>query len=149
MLIDDVDQRIIEYLMKNSRASYSEIASTLKDMKINLTEGAVRKRVKRLVEKGVIEQFTIQLGHGMGVKAIILVRLSPQKPAADAAKEIMKIRGVEKVYDIAGPYDVLVIVKFAEVQSLNSCIDAMRSIEGISSTTTFLVLKERQVLNKE
>ncbi|MEM2907565.1 MAG: AsnC family transcriptional regulator, partial [Candidatus Odinarchaeota archaeon] len=89
MLIDDVDQRIIEYLMKNSRASYSEIASSLKDMKINLTEGAVRKRVKRLVDKGVIEQFTIQLGHGMGVKAIILVRLSPQKPAADAAKEMM------------------------------------------------------------
>lgn len=148
MLLDDIDQKIIEYLLKNSRASYGEIASSLKDVKMSLTEGAVRKRVRRLVEKGIIEQFTIQLGHGLGVKAIILIRLSPQKPAADIAKEIMRIKGVERIYDVAGPYDILVVVKFAEVPALNNCIDSLRSIEGVSSTTTFLVLKERQVLDK-
>ncbi|MHA1410227.1 MAG: Lrp/AsnC ligand binding domain-containing protein [Candidatus Odinarchaeia archaeon] len=146
MLLDDIDQKIIECLMKNSRASYSEIASSLKKNNIELSEGAVRKRVKRLVNKGIIEQFTIQLGGGLGVKAVILVRLSPQKQAVDVSKEIMKIKGVEKIYEVAGPYDSLVIVNFAEVSSLNNCIDSIRAIEGVASTTTFLVLKERKVM---
>jgi Lrp/AsnC family leucine-responsive transcriptional regulator len=149
MLLDDIDQKIIEYLMKNSRASYGEIASSLKKSKIDLSEGAVRKRVNRLVDKGIIEQFTIKLGGGLGVKAVILVRLTPQKQAVDVSKQIMEIKGVERIYEIAGPYDSLVVANFAEVSSLNNCIDSIRSVEGVSSTTTFLVLKEKLVMFKQ
>ena len=148
MLLDEVDQKIIDQLMKNSRASYGEIALSLKNAKIELSEGAVRKRVKRLVDKGIIEQFTIQLGGGLGVKAVILVRLTPQKHAKDISLNIMNIKGVEKIYEIAGPYDSLVVANFAEVSALNNCIDSIRSVEGVSSTTTFLVLKERKVMIK-
>jgi DNA-binding Lrp family transcriptional regulator len=148
MLLDEIDQKIIEHLMKNSRTSYGEIAGNLKKAKIELSEGAVRKRVKRLVDKGIIEQFTIQLGGGLGVKAVILVRLSPQRQAGDVSAKMMNIKGVERIYEIAGPYDSLVVANFPEVSSLNACIDAIRSIDGVSSTTTFLVLKEKRVMIK-
>ena len=54
--LDDVDLRIIDLLKQNSRMSFIEIGK-----RVGLSEGAVRRRVKLLVEKGVIKRFTIEL----------------------------------------------------------------------------------------
>ncbi|MHA1238902.1 MAG: Lrp/AsnC ligand binding domain-containing protein [Candidatus Odinarchaeia archaeon] len=143
MNIDKIDEKIIEELLKNSRASYSEIAANLRKKGIELSEGAVRKRVKKMIEEGVIKRFTVELNSGVGVKAIILVRLEPKKPALNVSEEIAKIDGVRKIYEIAGPYDTLVLAEFPEVSLLNTCIDTIRAIDGVASTTTFLVLRER------
>lgn len=53
-MIDKVDLEILQFLKKNSRASWKDIGD-----KIFLTGQAVRARVMRLKEKGVIKRFTI------------------------------------------------------------------------------------------
>ncbi|MFO8110026.1 MAG: AsnC family transcriptional regulator, partial [Thermoplasmata archaeon] len=53
--MDDVDKKILEILKSDSRAHYVDIAS-----KVGLTEGAVRRRVTKLKENGIIKRFTIE-----------------------------------------------------------------------------------------
>ncbi|MFX1311466.1 MAG: Lrp/AsnC family transcriptional regulator, partial [Promethearchaeota archaeon] len=53
--LDVIDLKILEELKNNSRISFNEISQ-----KINKTEATVRRRVKKLVEDGIIKHFTIE-----------------------------------------------------------------------------------------
>ena len=57
MLKDKIDDKILDYLRDDSRESFVEIGKKLK-----LSESAVRRRVKNLVDRKVIERFTIEMG---------------------------------------------------------------------------------------
>jgi DNA-binding Lrp family transcriptional regulator len=57
MLKDKVDEKIIEYLKENSRESFVDIGKKLK-----LSESAVRRRVKNLVDSNTIKRFTLEMG---------------------------------------------------------------------------------------
>ena len=54
-MIDHLDDKIIEILKKDSRRPFVEIATEL-----NVSEGTIRSRVKKLFEEGVIQSFTIR-----------------------------------------------------------------------------------------
>ncbi|MFX1589601.1 MAG: Lrp/AsnC family transcriptional regulator, partial [Promethearchaeota archaeon] len=53
--LDLIDLKILEELKKNSRISFSDISE-----RIDKTEATVRRRVKKLIEEGIITRFTIQ-----------------------------------------------------------------------------------------
>jgi DNA-binding Lrp family transcriptional regulator len=55
--MDDIDREIIRILKDDGRATYSEMGK-----RIGLSEGAVRKRIKALIDSGVIRRFTIKIG---------------------------------------------------------------------------------------
>ena len=54
---DKTDDKIIEFLRNDSRESFVDIGKKLK-----LSESAVRRRVKNLVDSGTIKKFTIEVG---------------------------------------------------------------------------------------
>ncbi len=62
----------------------------------------------------------------------------------DTVKEIMKIPGVQKVWELTGSFDLLVLASSASVSSLNSVVEAVRACKGIRSETTYLVLDSHQ-----
>ncbi len=68
MLKDKVDGKIIEYLKNNSRESFVDIGKKLK-----LSESAIRRRVKNLVDSGTINKFTLEMGEENVTSAIVLV----------------------------------------------------------------------------
>lgn len=68
MLKDKIDEKILEYLRNDSRESFVEIGKKLK-----LSESAVRRRVKNLVDSKVIERFTIEMGEINSTSAIVLI----------------------------------------------------------------------------
>ena len=68
MFRDKVDEKIIEFLKNDSRESFVDIGKKLK-----LSESAVRRRVKNLVDSGTINKFTIEVGEENATKAIVLV----------------------------------------------------------------------------
>jgi len=53
--MDIIDQKILELLKENSRMSFNEISEN-----INKTEATVRRRVKKLLEEGIIKRFTVE-----------------------------------------------------------------------------------------
>ena len=132
-MLDEVDLRILEMLRRNSRASYSSMS---KD--VGISEAAVRKRVSRLIEAGVIERFTVEVD--MGFKAITFVSVESAYPCLEISRKILTIDGVEKVYEVSGEYDLAVIVSTTSYRDANRIIESIRALKGVSRTYTMTIL---------
>ncbi len=136
MQLDSIDKRIISILKEDSRRTYNEIA-----MAVGLSESAVRRRVKNLVESGIIRRFTIELGISNKTSAITLVSVKPSYDTADVSERLRSIDGVETVYEITGQYDIACIVSADSIAEINKCIDEIRRIEGVDDTNTVIILR--------
>ena len=73
--MDDVDQKILFFLKDNARVPFTKIAE-----EIGLSEAAVRKRVERLQQNGIIKRFTLEVDTGEKVRAAILISVQPMHP---------------------------------------------------------------------
>ncbi|MCS6770375.1 MAG: Lrp/AsnC family transcriptional regulator [Candidatus Caldarchaeum sp.] len=134
--IDETDRAIIEILKRDARKSFTDIAKML-----NLSEGAVRRRVKNLVDKGVIKSFTVELAKEYSVTAVTFVSVSPAVPTPEVADKLIKIEGVEEVYEITGAIDVMTVISVPTMTDLNKVIEEIRNINGVSETNTSIVLR--------
>lgn len=135
--MDDLDERILEALKENGRASHIEIGK-----RVGLSEGAVRKRIKAMVNSKIISKFTVQLGFTKGAKAVALVSVNPQLPTSAVSKTLKKIPGIEVVYEVTGQYDIAAIVSTLSVAEVNRSIEKIRSIKGVTNTNTMIILQQ-------
>jgi len=135
-LLDDIDLRIIELLRKDGRMSFIDIGR-----KVGLSEGAVRRRIKLLQERGIIKRFTIEVDRGYGVSAITFIQLEYSGSAKDVVNKVAKVPGVETVYELTGRFDALAIISAPSIGELNERIDMIRNIEGVKSTETAVILR--------
>lgn len=134
--VDDVDRRIIELLRENSRMRFVEIAE-----RIGISEASVRRRIKALVDSGVIRRFTVEAELEHGLQAVVFVATDPSRVTGAVAEEALRLDGVEAVYEVTGEYDVAIVVRVPSVSKLNSCIDDIRRIEGVVKTNTVIILR--------
>ncbi len=134
--VDEKDLKILEFLKKNARTPYTIIAKELK-----ISEAAVRKRIEKLIRQDVIKRFTIEYELENEVKAIVMVKSTPQIPTPEISKKIVKISGVETVYETTGDYDIIVIVRGVNIASINKTIDEIRSIQGVIGTNSTIILR--------
>ncbi|RLG87622.1 MAG: AsnC family transcriptional regulator [Thermoprotei archaeon] len=134
--IDYIDLQLLKLLKENARMSYAKLANEL-----NISESAVRKRIAKLVKSGIIKKFTIEYELINEIRAAILVKTQPPTPVPEISKKIIKINGVEVVYEVTGDYDILAIVKATGIDIINRCIDEIRSIPGVAGTNTLIVLR--------
>ncbi|MEM4575925.1 MAG: Lrp/AsnC family transcriptional regulator [Candidatus Nezhaarchaeales archaeon] len=135
--LDDVDSAILDILIKDSRTPYTEIAK-----KVGLSEAGVRKRVDKLIKMGIIKRFTIEVYRPAAVKAITLITADTSTDTSEVSSNVKEIEGVEKVYEVTGIYDLVVVLSSSNISDLNKCIDYLRKIRGVKSTNTMMVLKE-------
>ncbi|UCH02012.1 MAG: Lrp/AsnC family transcriptional regulator [Candidatus Bathyarchaeota archaeon] len=134
--MDDVDKKILAFLREDSRKTYTEIAKTL-----NVSTGTVRKKVQNLVATGTIKRFTIDISDGLN-KAVVLVSTSPAVPTSKIAENILLLDGVETAFEVAGQFDISVLISGEDIATINHCIEGVRSIEGVQNTNTLIVLKK-------
>ena len=138
--LDDVSKAIIEQLQQDGRRSYAAIGKV-----VGLSEAAVRQRVQRLVEGGVMQVVAVTdpLELGFARQAMVGVRVSgPLEPVADALAEIAE---VDYVVITAGSYDLLAEVVAESDEGLLELISQrIRTIEGVVATETFMYLRLRK-----
>jgi Lrp/AsnC family transcriptional regulator, regulator for asnA, asnC and gidA len=134
--IDDTDEKIIRILQADARKAFVEIAN-----QIGLSESAVRRRVKNLVDGGSIKRFTLELGASDKTSAITLISVSSTADTSAVSSKLMKLGGVEVVYEITGQYDIAAIIAAPAIVEINKCIDDIRKIDGVSDTNTVIILK--------
>jgi DNA-binding Lrp family transcriptional regulator len=134
--IDEKDQKILALLKQNSRMTFTDIAK-----EAGMSEAAVRKRVDKLQEGGIIRKFTIDVEIGESVRAAILVSVQPSHPNPSVAQAVKNIAGVELVYEVAGEVDIIAIASGSSIQEVNKYIDEIRRIEGVSKTNSMMVLR--------
>jgi Lrp/AsnC family transcriptional regulator, regulator for asnA, asnC and gidA len=134
--VDETDEKIIRILQADSRRAFVEIAN-----EIGLSESAVRRRVKNLLERTIIKRFTIELGASDKTSAITLISVASTADSSAVSKQLMKLNGVKVVYEITGQYDIAAIIAAPAIADINKCIDEVRKIEGVSDTDTVIILK--------
>ena len=136
MYRDKTDEKILEFLQKDSRESFVEIGKKLK-----MSESAVRRRVKNMVDNGTIEKFTVQVGEANSTSAIVLISVDSSVDTAKVSTKLTKLSDVKTVYEITGQYDISVIVRAQNITEINKCIDDLRKIPGVIDTNTVIILK--------
>jgi Lrp/AsnC family transcriptional regulator for asnA, asnC and gidA len=134
--IDETDEKIIRILQTNSRRAFVEIAN-----EIGLSESAVRRRVKNLVDRRIIKRFTIELRASDKTSAITLISVASTADTSAVSNQLMNLNGVKVVYEITGQYDIAAIIAAPSIADINKCIDDIRKIEGVSDTDTVIILK--------
>ena len=134
--MDETDEKIIRILQADSRKAFVEIAN-----EIGLSESAVRRRVKNLLDRMIIKRFTIELGASDKTSAITLISVASTADSSAVSKELMNLNGVKVVYEITGQYDIVAIIAAPAIADINKCIDDVRKIEGVSDTDTVIILK--------
>ncbi len=135
-ILDDTDLKLLKLLKENARTPYSRLAKEL-----GISESGVRKRIRKLIKMGIIKKITIEYELGNEVKAIILVKTQPPVPVPEVSRNIMKIAGVDIVYEVTGEYDIIVVARSTGMDMINRFIDEIRSIPGVVSTYTMVVLR--------
>jgi Lrp/AsnC family transcriptional regulator, regulator for asnA, asnC and gidA len=134
--IDEIDEKILHILQEDSRRAFVDIAN-----EISLSESAVRRRVKNLVDKAIIKRFTIELGASDKTSAITLISVASTADTSAVSNRLMELTGVKVVYEITGQYDIAAIIAAPAIVDINKCIDDIRKIEGVSDTDTVIILK--------
>lgn len=137
MYRDKIDEQIIGYLKEDSRESFVDIGKKLK-----LSESAVRRRVKNLVDRGTIKKFTLELGEENTTSAIVLVSVDSATETSKVSLKLGKLDGVKTVYEITGQYDITTIISAPNISEINSSIDALRKIQGVMDTNTVIILRK-------
>lgn len=135
-MIDHLDDKIIEILKKDSRRPFVEIANELE-----VSEGTIRSRVKKLFEEGVIQAFTIKTS-SKNVKALVEVKIDVNVNTSEIADQIAGFEGVSEVYEVTGEEDIVAIIDVTSSPQLNEIIERIRRYDNVESTRTRLILKE-------
>lgn len=134
--VDETDLKILEILRKNARTPYTSIAKEL-----GISEAAVRKRINKLERNGIIKRFTIDYELANEIRAIVMIKTTPQIPTPEISKKIITIQGVEIVYETTGDYDIIAIIRGNSIASINRTIDEIRSVQGVVGTNSTIVLR--------
>jgi len=134
--MDNTDKAIIGILKHDGRATYSDIGK-----RIGLSEGAVRKRFKVLVDSGAIRRFTVKVGLTEGAEAIALLSVDPSLPTSEVSKELKQFSKVETVYEITGQYDIAVTISGLNITEVNECLEKIRRLKGVANTNTMIILR--------
>ena len=122
---DKTDDKIIGFLRDDARESFVEIGKKLK-----LSESAIRRRVKNLIDSGVIEKFTVEMGETNTTSAIVLISVDSATDTSKVSTKLTKLEDVKTVYEITGQYDISVIIRSGNIAEINICIDELRKIQG-------------------
>lgn len=140
-VLDDTAKRIIELLQEDGRQAYVTIARA-----VGLSEAAVRQRVQRLLDAGVIQivAVTDPLQVGFSREAMIGIRCVGEiTPVADALGELPE---VSYIVTTAGGFDLIIEVVCEDDDHLLELVSSrIRLLPGVASTETFVYLK----LNKQ
>ena len=136
MAKDKTDDKIIGFLRDDAWESFVEIGKKLK-----LSESAVRRRVKNLVDSGVIEKFTVEMGESNTTSAIVLISVDSATDTSKVSSKLTKLEAVKTVYEITGQYDISVIIRAGNITEINICIDELRKIQGVIDTNTVIILR--------
>lgn len=135
-MVDDIDERIMGLLEEDARMTYVEIGKM-----VGLSEGAVRNRIQSLIGTGVIKRFTIEKSTSHGVSAVTMIAVDPSTPTYEVSKSVSKLDGVERVYEVTGEYDILLVSSSVNIDGINQCIENIRKIKGVEKTNTIIVLR--------
>ena len=148
--MDRYDARILSLLQKDGRVSWSQLA-----VEISLSASACQRRVEALIDKGVIENFTVNLNEdrlGHHVKAFVAVKMDRQDTglAEDFKRRVKEHPQVQECHMISGSIDFMLEVVATDLDAFGNFIDGellrMPAVKDASSSIVLKVVKPKQTM---
>ncbi|TDO55012.1 Lrp/AsnC family transcriptional regulator for asnA, asnC and gidA [Kribbella sp. VKM Ac-2527] len=136
-LLDDISKAIIEQLQLDGRRSYAAIGKA-----VGLSEAAVRQRVQRLTEAGVMQVVAVTDPLELGFARQAMIGIKAEGALEPIADELAGMDEIEYVVITAGSFDLLAeVLCESDEHLLRVLSDRIRQIEGVKVTETFVYLK--------
>ena len=137
MIIDEINLAIIRHL-KDGRIPFKKIADAL-----NVSEGTVRTRVRRLMDEGILEIAGLVDPEAMPDLSVVMVGVKVKDmDLVKKGEEFSRLRGVTSVCVVTGRYDLLVTVLLSrDFNMLRFYTEEVSTIDRVSSVESFVVYK--------
>jgi Lrp/AsnC family transcriptional regulator for asnA, asnC and gidA len=119
---------ILALLKKNSRMPFTQMAKTLK-----VSETAIRKRIKKMEEKGIIQAYSIELNPkkaGFNVNALIGVDTKPES-LVTIIEKLKKMPETISIFTASGDHMILIECLFKTYNEFTNFIKKIESLQGI------------------
>ena len=135
--LDDVSKAIIEQLQQDGRRSYAAIGKV-----VGLSEAAVRQRVQRLIDGGVMQVVAVTDPLELGFARQAMIGIHAEGDLEPIATELSTMAEVDYVIVTAGSFDLMVeVVCESDDHLLELLSKRIRAFDGVRSTESFVYLK--------
>jgi len=135
--LDDVSKKIIEQLQVDGRRSYAEIGKA-----VGLSEAAVRQRVQKLTDSGVMQVVAVTDPMQLGFFRQAMIGIRTSTDSRVLADQLAQIDAVDYVVLTAGTFDILAEVVCEDDDELLELLNSkIRNLDGVLSTEAFVYLK--------
>ncbi|CAB4677123.1 unannotated protein [freshwater metagenome] len=141
--LDDTSKSIIEELQSDGRKSYAAIG-----LAVGLSEAAVRQRVQRLIDSGVMQIVAVTDPLTVGFNRMAMIGIKVEGDLQDVADQLATFPEVDYVVVTAGSFDLLAEVICEDDDHLLELLQRFRTIKTVRSTESFVYLKlQKQLYN--
>lgn len=138
---DDLDMKILAGLLEDASVSVPKLSE-----QINVNSSVVYSRIKRLVKKGLIERFTVEVDEsllGFPVRAIVGCNIDAKK-RSEIIDEIGGLIETREILEVTGRFDLMIAVRARSLDQLHGFISQrMGQIDGVRHTETFIEMNKR------
>ena len=135
--LDDIAKQIIELLQTDGRMPYAAIAK-----QVGLSEAAVRHRVQRLVDAGVMQIVAVTDPMQMGFARQAMIGLTVSGRVRQVAAALEELDALDYIVVTTGRFDILAeVVAASDDELLDVVSEQVASIEGVTTTETFVYLR--------
>ncbi len=135
-ILDETDKAIIEQLQQDGRLPYTRLGQA-----VGLSEAAVRQRVQRLLDAGVMQVVAVTDPLSLGLRRMAMIGVRAEGDLDLVTERIGAIDKVEYVVVTSGSYDLLIEVVVADDEELLELMNKVRTVKGVRETETFIYLR--------
>jgi Lrp/AsnC family transcriptional regulator for asnA, asnC and gidA len=136
---DDVSKQIIEQLQQDGRRSYAAVGKA-----VGLSEAAVRQRVQRLQDTGVMQIVAVTDPLTLGFRRQAMIGVKTEGDLEKVAGQLADMDEIDYVVITAGSFDLLVEVVCEDDDHLLEILGRVRAVPCVTGTETFVYLKLRK-----
>ena len=136
--IDEIDKKIIEILEKNARTPFTKIAKLL-----NISESAVRKRVKKLEDRKIIKGYKAEINYkNIGYKIVWVGLDVKAENIVNIIESLKNFDEIKNFYLSSGDHDIMIEFIYKEQEELNDLIKKLEKLEGVTRICPAILIEK-------
>lgn len=136
-VLDEISKRLIELLQEDGRRPYAALAK-----EVGLSEAAVRQRVQRLLDSGIMQIVAVTDPLQVGFRRQAMIGIRTEGDIAEVSAAVAALPEVSHLVTTAGSFDLLAEVVCEDDERLLTILNGeIRALPGVSLTETFVILK--------
>ena len=138
--IDDVDKKILHFLIENTRMPFTEIAK-----KMDVSAGTIHVRVKKMEDAGIIQGSTLIVDYsrmGYDFIAYVGIMLTKSNKIQGVLEQLKNIPNVTVASVVSGKYNIFCKVRAKDTKDAKNVIYRIDEIENVLRTESMISLDE-------